>query len=77
MEERGMRLAKRTVVTVVMFAILMGGLFTGCGGGGAEVKQTSTTMGQQLIDLKAAYEQGIITEREYERAKQNILNSYR
>lgn len=77
MEERGMRLATLSVVAVVVVTIVMGGLFMGCGGGGAEVKQTNTTMGQQLIDLQAAYDKGIITEREYEKAKKEILNQYR
>ena len=77
MEERGMRLARLSVVAVVVLTILMGGLFVGCGGGGAELKQSNTTMGQQLIDLQSAYDRGIITEREYEKAKKEILSQYK
>lgn len=38
---------------------------TGCGGGGAEIKATHTTMGEELHDIKKAFDQGIITEKEY------------
>ena len=50
--------------------------FSGCGGGGAELRSTSTTttIGQELIDLQKAREMGIITEDEYEDAKENILD---
>ena len=43
----------------------------GCGGGGADVKShtTTTTVGQGLIDLEAAYRKGVIYQKEYERAK--------
>ena len=34
--------------------------------------ETSTT-GQQLIDLKAAYDQGVISKSEYERKRKDIL----
>jgi len=77
MEERGMRLAKLSVVAAVIFTILMGGLFVGCSGGGAEVKQSNTTLGQELTDLQAAYDRGIITQREYEKAKKEILDRYK
>lgn len=49
---------------------------TGCGGGGAKVQATNTTIGQELQDLKTAHEQGIITEKEYERAKKDVLKKY-
>ena len=68
---------KRSIVAVVVFTIVMGGLFVGCGGGGAQVQQSSTTLGQELTDLQAAYEKGIITEKEYNSAKKEIMNRYR
>ena len=49
-----------------------------CGGGGArlEAKTLNATMGQELIDLNEAYEQDIITEKEYKRAKKDIMRLY-
>ncbi len=48
----------------------------GCGGGGAktEVRAETTTTGQQLLDLKKAYEAGAMTEKEYESERKKILN---
>ncbi len=61
--------------------LLLGVLFSGCifsidGGEGKSpsVKQ-STTAGQELIDLKKAFDQGAITEEEYHQKKQQILSS--
>lgn len=48
-----------------------------CGGGGATMQASTTTMGQELMDLEASYKEGIITEKEYKRAKEQILDRYR
>jgi hypothetical protein len=47
----------------------------GCWGGGADVRNStrSTTVGQELIDLQRARDQGVIDEREYERQRKRIL----
>jgi hypothetical protein len=49
-----------------------------CGGGGAKtsIQTSNTTMGQELMDLNASYEQGLISAREYNRAKKEILRKY-
>jgi hypothetical protein len=60
------------VVTVFIFLTLGVG-FVGCGGGGADIKATNTTIGQELTDLEKAYKDGIITEKEYNDAKAKIL----
>jgi hypothetical protein len=57
--------------------VVMGSALVGCGGGGTEVKQStsyySTTLGQELQDLDAAYQKGLITEKEYKDAKQKLI----
>lgn len=48
----------------------------GCGGGGADANVSATTVskGQELIDLKKAYDSGVIDEDEYDDQKREILN---
>jgi hypothetical protein len=48
-----------------------------CGGGGAEIKSeiTTTSKGQQLIDLKKALDSGAMTQTEYERERGKVLNA--
>jgi hypothetical protein len=51
--------------------------FTACGGGKTDVKSESstvtTTLGQELQDLDKAYKDGIITKKEYDKAKKKLL----
>lgn len=58
-------------------AIVLAGNLGGCCTGGPEVKtenkSVSTTLGNELKDLKDAYDQGIISEREYNQAREKIL----
>ena len=63
----------RIWTVVVMIAMALG--LTGCGGGGAEVKTQSysTTLGQELKDLEEAYQKGIITEKQYNQAKEKLI----
>lgn len=51
-------------------------LLISCGGGGANINQSTTTMGQELMDLDKSHQQGIITEKEYKKAKETILERY-
>jgi hypothetical protein len=46
-----------------------------CGGGGAEVRSevSTTTTGQQLMDLKKALDSGAMTQQEYEKERKKIL----
>jgi len=60
-------------VWVLIILLLSGVGFIGCGGGGAEVKTKQTTLGQELTDLDKAYKDGIITEKEYNKAKKDLL----
>ncbi|MFV0477542.1 MAG: SHOCT domain-containing protein [Parahaliea sp.] len=54
---------------IVVSAMALGA----CSGGDSSIKQTTQTQGQQLLDLKEAYDKGVITEKEYERTKKQIL----
>ena len=60
----------------VLFSLLIFGAgLAGCGGGGAQLKSqtTNTTTGQELVDIKEAYDKGVITEKEYNDQKKRIL----
>ena len=48
---------------------------TACGGGGATTEVSTQTLGQELIDLKSAYEAGAMTESEYNKARDRLIES--
>jgi hypothetical protein len=60
-------------------ALGIAALVSGCGGGGTKVTSTATTttMGQELQDLDAAHQKGLISDKEYESAKKDILRRYK
>ena len=62
-------------VCVIVMVIVFGIGFAGCRGGKANVEATATTttLGQELMDLQKAYEKGIITEKEYKEAKKKLI----
>jgi hypothetical protein len=65
-------------ICAIVVVIVLGIGFTGCRGGRGgkatvESTTTSTTLGQELMDLQKAYEQGIITEKEYKESKERII----
>ncbi len=70
-------LKKRLTLIALSTCFVLG--LSGCGGGGAKVEavSTTTTMGQELQDLEAAYQKGIITESEYNSGKKNIMDRYK
>ncbi len=43
------------------------------GGSKSSVQASTTTTGQELLDLKKSYDAGIITEKEYDKKKKQIL----
>ena len=71
-----MKRSRIWILSVLLMVVLSVGSF-GCGRGGSQAKVESTTrtttLGQELQDLDAAYKQGIITEKEYEKKKKELL----
>ena len=69
---------KKTALAIFVLATLGLGTATlpGCGGGGARtnIEARRATTGQELQDLKKAYESGAITEKEYEKQRKKILD---
>ena len=68
---------KSIVLTLIGLSAIT--LLTGCIGlsigSDTTAKPTSTTMGQELMDLQKAKESGAITEAEYQTQKAKILNN--
>lgn len=46
-------------------------------GSSTEVQQVSVTQGQELMDLKKAFDAGTITEKEYNKMREDIIKRYR
>jgi len=73
---------KVTHTGTIIAAALLGALLAGCCGGGTTVQPapvtiapaSSATIGQQLSELQKAYESGAITEAEYKKLKQEIMD---
>ncbi len=70
-----MRKLIRTGLVGMMMMLAIG--LGGCCGGGSTVKNesttTTTTLGDELKALKDAYDQGIISETEYNTSKERII----
>lgn len=63
----------RMIMIAAMAALLP---LAACGGGGADVQSDirTTTVGQELNDLKKALDSGAMNQAEYEKQRQIILN---
>jgi uncharacterized membrane protein len=60
-------------IRLFMLMLLVTFSLTGCGGGGATMEAKTTTTGQELLDLDKAYKAGLMTEKEYEKKKKEIM----
>ena len=65
-------------VLTVLLLLAYSGALLGCGGGGADVKQstTTTTLGRELQDLDDAFKKGLLSEKEYKDARKNLMKKY-
>ena len=61
----------KTLLGATVIAMVLS--VSACGGSTTTVKQTET-QGKQLMDLKEAKDQGVITEKEYNSTKKKILS---
>lgn len=63
----------RVVPSAAILALMLG--LSGCGGNDTHTTvKSSETQGKQLLDLKEAYDKGVISESEYKRTKNEILD---
>jgi len=69
---------KRIAVIAIVFLVICGFVLNGCGSSTkTEIKQApQTTLGQELMDLDKAHKEGIITDKEYEKKKKDIMKRY-
>jgi uncharacterized membrane protein len=70
------------VVLAVVVMLALGASLSGCCWGGKTVKETKTSpvnvetksTGEQLMDLQKAHESGAISDAEYKKMRQNIID---
>lgn len=62
------------MAAIAIMVILSSLSVAGCGGADVRTQTTTTTTGQELMDLKKAYDAGVISEKEYERKREEILD---
>jgi hypothetical protein len=60
-------------LTLSALLLLSVGTLAGCGGGGADVRATTVSKGQELQDLKKAFDSGAISKKEYERLRSEVI----
>jgi hypothetical protein len=65
------------VGALILMVLVSVGL-TACGGkrtkSDVKTETITTTLGQELLDLHKAYKDGIITQKEYEKARQALID---
>ena len=66
-----MRISVFAVCIIVILAL------PACGGGRATVRTSGQSCGQELTDLKTAYDAGTISKREYDRVRDATLKRCR
>jgi uncharacterized membrane protein len=71
-QKEAFKMMKKTVLLASVMALTLG--LSACGGNDTQTTvKTTETQGKQLLDLKEAYDKGVITESEYKKTKNEIL----
>ena len=70
---------RKIAIVAAIVLLLFCASLPGCGGGGAKMKSqiTTTSLGQELTDLDAAYKAGVINQKEYETAKKGLMKRFK
>jgi hypothetical protein len=69
---------KTNIYAILACLLLSSWALVGCGGGGTTYHQAASnkTLGEELQDLDASYQKGIITQDQYEAAKKKLIKKY-
>ena len=68
---------KYRVAIIIIGVIISAMSITACGGSKTVQNTTTQTYGQEMMDLKKAYDEGAINEKEYNDAKKAITKKYK
>ena len=63
----------RTVILALALSLALPCGLVGCGGGGAKIDARTTTLGQELQDLEDARQKDLLTEKEYQKKRKEIM----
>ena len=67
-----------TTLKTLLAVLLVGTTLSACGGGGDTTNVVSTTtLGEELADLDKALAEGLLTEEEYEKQREALLDTDR
>ena len=77
LEETEMKSIKYRLAVIIMGIIISTVSITACGGSKTVQNTNTQTYGQEMMDLKKAFDEGAITEKEYNDAKKAITKKYK
>jgi len=64
----------RSIAALAVCLVACAATLSGCGGRSSDNDNRSTTVGQELQDLEAARNKGLLTEDDYQRQREAILD---
>jgi hypothetical protein len=66
------------MISALIYEIIISTIsITACGGSKTVQNTNTQTYGQEMLDLKKAFDEGAITEKEYNDAKKTITKKYK